>query len=316
MDAVQMDAQINPGNSGGPLITMEGKIVGINGRIEVRRFMNRVNTGIGYAIPANQIRAFLPALKRGGPVGHGQVSGLGMSNAPVDGGGAEIRVVEPGTSARFAGFEVGDIGLRAGGRAVWNRHRLHGIVGTYPAHTRVEFVVRRSGASDEPAREVRLACWLDTRWPGVIPAGRKPDVLASVEDVHATILEAAGLGGGDLPTSHSLLQATAPAGASTARTHTVHDTYPHPMGSQSEKLTAVRTRTSKLVSAPDSSRISFFHLDDAEGEARDRIEDTDRGATIARLSTALGPADRPAHAAGAIQDESTLEMLKTLGYVE
>jgi len=48
----------------------------INGRIEIRRFQNRVNTGIGYAIPPTRSGATLPLLKSGGRVRHGFVHGI------------------------------------------------------------------------------------------------------------------------------------------------------------------------------------------------------------------------------------------------
>lgn len=69
-DAIQTDAAVNPGNSGGPLFTIDGKLIGINGRIDTR-FRNRVNTGIGLAIPINQIKNFMRVLKKGGYVRHG-----------------------------------------------------------------------------------------------------------------------------------------------------------------------------------------------------------------------------------------------------
>ena len=58
-DAIQTDASVNPGNSGGPLFNLRGELVGINGQI-MARFGNRVNTGIGFAIPSTQIQRFLP----------------------------------------------------------------------------------------------------------------------------------------------------------------------------------------------------------------------------------------------------------------
>jgi S1-C subfamily serine protease len=44
---IQTNAQINPGNSGGPLITGEGKVVGIN----TSKMVARGIEGLGFAIP-------------------------------------------------------------------------------------------------------------------------------------------------------------------------------------------------------------------------------------------------------------------------
>ncbi|MBL4847420.1 MAG: PDZ domain-containing protein [Planctomycetes bacterium] len=154
-DAIQTDAAINPGNSGGPLIDFQGRLLGINGRIAVR-FGTRSNTGIGYAIPTNQIKAFMPQLMKG-KVGHGVVRGLSMEDTPAGGTGALVRRVRSGSGAAAAGFRNGDKIVRAGGRAVHNSRRFEGIVGTYPAGDSINVVVKRDGG------EVALQVTLEAR---------------------------------------------------------------------------------------------------------------------------------------------------------
>ncbi len=151
MDAIQTDAQINPGNSGGPLITMEGKVVGINGRIEVRRFNNRVNTGIGYAIPSNQIRRYLPHFKAGGKIRHGYLHGVTLGetgdtryeNVGEYGDGIFIAGIDEGSPVEKAKLREGDIITEIEGQRSYNLNRLHGIVGTWPPGSTLKFKGKR-----------------------------------------------------------------------------------------------------------------------------------------------------------------------------
>jgi putative serine protease PepD len=53
---IQTDAPINPGNSGGGLFDLRGRLVGVNTSIESPI---RGNVGIGFAVPASRVRAFL-----------------------------------------------------------------------------------------------------------------------------------------------------------------------------------------------------------------------------------------------------------------
>jgi S1-C subfamily serine protease len=46
---MQTNAQINPGNSGGPLITEEGRVIGIN----TSKIVGPAIEGIGFALPVN-----------------------------------------------------------------------------------------------------------------------------------------------------------------------------------------------------------------------------------------------------------------------
>ncbi|HHX45156.1 MAG TPA: trypsin-like serine protease [Chloroflexi bacterium] len=58
--AIQTDAAINPGNSGGPLLNLDGEVIGVNAQIATGG--GGVNSGVGFAIPANVVRLVVPSL--------------------------------------------------------------------------------------------------------------------------------------------------------------------------------------------------------------------------------------------------------------
>jgi S1-C subfamily serine protease len=160
-DAIQTDASINPGNSGGPLLTLDGKLIGINGRISTR-FGTRSNTGIGYAISINQIKRFLPGLRaaKGGKVHHGTILGMRLKPFNPNRGGEDkaiVAVVAPGSTAEKSGFLPGDRILSVENYPIVNYARFAGVLGTYPAGALVNIQVQRG---DE---KVDLAVKLDTR---------------------------------------------------------------------------------------------------------------------------------------------------------
>ncbi|MBI4576582.1 MAG: trypsin-like peptidase domain-containing protein, partial [Planctomycetes bacterium] len=153
-DAIQTDAPINPGNSGGPLLDLAGDVVGINGRVAVR-FGDRVNTGVGYAIPSNQLRRFLPLLEEaeGGSVEHALLEGVRVEAGDDGGSGAQVESVLPGSVAAEAGFRSGDRIVAVESLPVPNGNRFHGILGTFTPGSRLRFAVRRGLEEEEEEEE-------------------------------------------------------------------------------------------------------------------------------------------------------------------
>ncbi len=144
-DCIQTDAAVNPGNSGGPLVTLDAKLVGINGRIATR-YSNRVNSGVGFAIPSNQIRHFLPGMMKGGidaKIYHGQIKGLVLDRSHQEGRGAIVSQVRLGTTAARAGFKEGDVIVKVNEQAITSMWRFHGVVGVYPMETEISVIVKR-----------------------------------------------------------------------------------------------------------------------------------------------------------------------------
>ncbi|MBN1443482.1 MAG: PDZ domain-containing protein [Planctomycetes bacterium] len=143
-DAIQVDLSVNRGNSGGPLLTFDGKVVGINGKIETR-FALGINTGVGYAIPSHQILRFLEPLKKagGGQVRHGTIGGLQVGARVGEKAGLPVTEVLDDSPAFKAGFRPGDLLLSIAGLPVKTATRFHGILSTYPAGESVPVQVSR-----------------------------------------------------------------------------------------------------------------------------------------------------------------------------
>ncbi len=62
---IQLDAALNRGNSGGPLLDSRGRMIGMNTAIASS---TGENTGVGFAIPANNIHRVVPQLIQNGRV--------------------------------------------------------------------------------------------------------------------------------------------------------------------------------------------------------------------------------------------------------
>ena len=121
---IQTDAAINPGNSGGALIDMNGRLIGINSAIFSR---SGGSNGIGFAIPANLVRAVAETAEAGGtvfeppfigasfdPVTPDIAEALGLDRAT----GALVADVTDAGPAADAGLRVGDIVLGFNGRPI------------------------------------------------------------------------------------------------------------------------------------------------------------------------------------------------------
>ena len=65
-DVIQTDALINPGNSGGPLLDSNGAVIGINTTMQVSPASG--GSGIGFAVPVNNLTSALPRLKSEGNI--------------------------------------------------------------------------------------------------------------------------------------------------------------------------------------------------------------------------------------------------------
>ncbi|MEK6677387.1 MAG: PDZ domain-containing protein, partial [Planctomycetota bacterium] len=106
-DVVQTDASINPGNSGGPLLNILGELIGINTAIRADA------QNIGFAIPVDQLRDFLPEILDPEKLNHVQL-GMRVGN----GNPARVTFVREDSPADRAGIKLGDEVSALDGRAL------------------------------------------------------------------------------------------------------------------------------------------------------------------------------------------------------
>lgn len=193
---IQTDAPINLGNSGGALIDMQGRLMGINTSILTR---SGGSNGIGFAIPANLIAAFVEQA-RSGAERFGR-PWAGMSGQSVDAdmaaplgldrpGGIIVSGLHPASPFLAAGLQVGDVVTAVDGQEVHTpaemiyRMSVAGL-GKKALVTRLrdgeqaELSVDLIAAPDDPPRQQTT---LDARsvLPGMVLARINPSVLAEL----------------------------------------------------------------------------------------------------------------------------------------
>jgi serine protease Do len=147
---IQTDAAINSGNSGGPMFDIQGNVIGINTALISP---TGGNVGIGFAIPAEQIRPVVDALRRGQRVQRGYI---GVALQSIDEGvaaalgiernrGELIRSVTPGGPAARGGIQQGDVVISVAGQPVTPDQSLAYLVSRQPIGTRIPIELIRQG---------------------------------------------------------------------------------------------------------------------------------------------------------------------------
>ncbi|MBS1690693.1 MAG: trypsin-like peptidase domain-containing protein [Actinobacteria bacterium] len=115
IDGVQTDASINHGNSGGPLIDMSGNVIGIN---TAGKSLSESASGLGFAIPVNEVKAVVDTLIRDGRISHPTLGVTARSVSNDLASGAQIANVKAGSPAERAGLLENDVVVKVGDRTV------------------------------------------------------------------------------------------------------------------------------------------------------------------------------------------------------
>ncbi len=149
-DFIQIDAPVNQGNSGGPTFDINGEVIGVNSAIFSP---TGASIGIGFAIPADTVKAVMAQLKSNGSVTRGWIGikiqavtediaqGLGAREA----GGALVVEPQPDSPAAQAGLASGDIITSLNGAPVKDDRVLMKTVAELPPGTPVALGILRKG---------------------------------------------------------------------------------------------------------------------------------------------------------------------------
>ena len=158
-DFIQTDAAINPGNSGGPLVNLRGEAIGMNTAIYSQ---SGGYMGIGFAVPANMLKAVMVQLVNGGKIERGQI-GVMIQNVTDElkkhfdyagDGGVLISEVLPDSAAEKAGLRSGDLIVRIDGKPARDASQVKNTIGFTRLGSRIELAIWRDGKEQTVTVEV------------------------------------------------------------------------------------------------------------------------------------------------------------------
>jgi Do/DeqQ family serine protease len=194
---IQTDAAINPGNSGGALVTMDGKLVGINAAIYSQ---SGGNLGIGFAVPSNIVRVVLNAVASGkknivrpwlGIDGQEVTPELAASLNMAQPSGYLVTSIHSGSPAANAGLHAGDVIVSVNGREINDPESFRYRVGTLPIGSDVSFGVVHKGQKSDIQLSLIAPPEEPPRGTTVI-SGRNPFAGATVENISPAVNEETG----------------------------------------------------------------------------------------------------------------------------
>jgi serine protease Do len=186
---IQTDAAINPGNSGGALVTMDGRLAGINTAIFSRTGQY---AGIGFAIPANLARRVIDSALGGGGATL-RFAWIGGSGQPVTPdiaramglarpAGVLLKNVYPGGPVANAGIKTGDVIVNVDGTEIDDMQGLNYRIATHKPGDIVKLHIASGGQQRDVAVTLALPPEKPARQAAVI-GGRSPMTGTKVENL-------------------------------------------------------------------------------------------------------------------------------------
>jgi S1-C subfamily serine protease len=141
-DLVQTSALINPGNSGGALIDINGQVIGIPTLSGSDAQGRQTSSGIGFAIPSNQVTDAAKQLVASGKVTHTNRPYLAITTRDNATSGVDVVTVVAGGPAAQAGIQAGWVITAIGGHDVADSSGLSQAITAYKPGNKVSVTVR------------------------------------------------------------------------------------------------------------------------------------------------------------------------------
>lgn len=147
--AIQTDAKVSPINYGGPLVDLQGRVIGILSPISPGTFLEGdssqlYDSGIGFAIPSDDILARLPKLQKGENIDSGKL-GVVTSDQNELIGPVRITGTAPGSPAAKSKLQADDVIVEAGGQPISLLAHLKHALGPVDAGQSIAITVLRDG---------------------------------------------------------------------------------------------------------------------------------------------------------------------------
>ena len=202
---IQTDAKVSPVNYGGPLIAIDGRVMGVLVPASTRgdgetAGVEWYDSGIGFAVPLEDINAVLPRLKGGKDIGRGM---LGFNpkdpqeqyNVPV-----AVGSIAASSAAQKIGLQVNDVITQIDGKKIANYMELmHALGPKYEGDT-ISLTITRDGKELKfPKIELGSANQAFAQpFFGILPMRDDPDPGLEVRYVYPkSPADAAGIKEGD-----------------------------------------------------------------------------------------------------------------------
>lgn len=191
-DFIQTDASINPGNSGGALVSLTGKLIGINTAIVGP---SGGNVGIGFAIPSNMASNIIDQLIKYGEVKRGALGIAAQELTPELAEafgvntqyGVIIGRIRGGSPADKAGLQVGDVITAIDGQPVRDIKAVKNRIGLVRLGQRMMLSIVRDDQSLQITAVVEELSYINPLLEGVefetrrTASGRSYIVVKAVE---------------------------------------------------------------------------------------------------------------------------------------